>query len=304
MNGRVYDPLLGRCMTAHPFVQSPNFLQSFNRYSYVFNNPLRAVDPEGFSTAPIRFCEWGGCADWDLPALDYGDFSSSQEEVSSPCRKITCGSLGPSANIIYLNPAVYGDYVCCRYTTSISADGTRRMTIEAFRDSFIDPNLEHLLNGVQQWWNTSMAAFQSSSATDFVTKTLEGWPVGGAVVGSLRLAKGLGAASGSLRAIRSAYVQGLDDLVGLGLSMRAAGASAEQAVRELVPLRNQLKLDLRAEGSWFAALAADFRNLIRYGNRAGPTADDLYRQYGSWERAFEALGHSNPRVDSALGVVR
>ena len=40
MNGRVYDPLIGRFMSADPFVQSPGNLQSFNRYAYVMNNPL------------------------------------------------------------------------------------------------------------------------------------------------------------------------------------------------------------------------------------------------------------------------
>jgi len=48
MNGRVYDPLLGRFLTADPFVQSPANLQSYNRYSYAFNNPLANTDPSGY----------------------------------------------------------------------------------------------------------------------------------------------------------------------------------------------------------------------------------------------------------------
>jgi len=49
MNGRVYDPLLGRFMTADPFVPDPADRQSFNRYSYVLNKPMGAIDPEGFA---------------------------------------------------------------------------------------------------------------------------------------------------------------------------------------------------------------------------------------------------------------
>jgi RHS repeat-associated protein len=113
-----------------------------------------------------------------------------------------------------------------------------------------------------------------------------------------------GAAAGSLSAIRTTYLSSVDDLVGLGQSMRAAGSSAEQAARVLVPLRNQLKLDLRAQGSWVAARTADIRNLIRYGNRAGPTADDLYRQHGSWDKVLDALGRTNTTVDTVLGVGR
>ena len=35
MNGRVYDPLVGRFLSADPFIQSPYNLQSYNRYSIV-----------------------------------------------------------------------------------------------------------------------------------------------------------------------------------------------------------------------------------------------------------------------------
>ena len=48
MNGRVYDPKLGRFLQADPFIQEADNTQSYNRYSYVINNPLNATDPSGF----------------------------------------------------------------------------------------------------------------------------------------------------------------------------------------------------------------------------------------------------------------
>ena len=48
MNGRVYDPELGRFLSADPNIQAPFDPQNFNRYSYVNNNPLSYVDPTGF----------------------------------------------------------------------------------------------------------------------------------------------------------------------------------------------------------------------------------------------------------------
>ena len=53
MNGRVYDPVLGRFMSADPFVQYPNNTQSFNRYSYVLNNPMGATDPSGYMSDSV-----------------------------------------------------------------------------------------------------------------------------------------------------------------------------------------------------------------------------------------------------------
>lgn len=40
MNGRVYEPTLGQFMSADPYVQFAGFSQSYNRYSYGFNNPF------------------------------------------------------------------------------------------------------------------------------------------------------------------------------------------------------------------------------------------------------------------------
>ncbi|TFW09524.1 hypothetical protein E4K72_05625 [Oxalobacteraceae bacterium OM1] len=48
MNGRVYDPLTARFMSADPFVQDPTNGQSYNRYAYVWNNPTNYTDPTGY----------------------------------------------------------------------------------------------------------------------------------------------------------------------------------------------------------------------------------------------------------------
>ena len=50
LNGRVYDPDLGRFLSADPLVQAPDFSQSYNRYSYVWNNPVSAWDPTGYAS--------------------------------------------------------------------------------------------------------------------------------------------------------------------------------------------------------------------------------------------------------------
>lgn len=48
MKGRVYDATIGRFLTADPHIQFAGNTQSYNRYSYVLNNPLAYTDPSGY----------------------------------------------------------------------------------------------------------------------------------------------------------------------------------------------------------------------------------------------------------------
>ncbi len=47
MNGRMYDATLGRFLSPDNYIQDPFNTQSFNRYGYVWNNPLVNADPNG-----------------------------------------------------------------------------------------------------------------------------------------------------------------------------------------------------------------------------------------------------------------
>jgi RHS repeat-associated protein len=58
MNGRIYDPAVGRFLSADPQIQDPFNPQNYNRYAYVLNNPLSLTDPTGFSW----WTSWGRTA--------------------------------------------------------------------------------------------------------------------------------------------------------------------------------------------------------------------------------------------------
>ena len=61
MNGRLYDPMLGRFLSPDNYVQMPDNTQNFNRYSYCLNNPLKYNDPSGeFIPQLIGFALAGG----------------------------------------------------------------------------------------------------------------------------------------------------------------------------------------------------------------------------------------------------
>ncbi|MBF1801156.1 RHS repeat-associated core domain-containing protein [Alloalcanivorax profundimaris] len=49
MGGRIYEPTLGRFMSADPIIKGLANTESYNRYSYVLNNPMSYTDPTGYS---------------------------------------------------------------------------------------------------------------------------------------------------------------------------------------------------------------------------------------------------------------
>lgn len=64
MNGRLYDPVLGRFLSPDNYVQSPYNSQNFNRYSYCLNNPLKYTDPSGNFWHIVFGAAIGGVLNW------------------------------------------------------------------------------------------------------------------------------------------------------------------------------------------------------------------------------------------------
>ena len=99
MNGRVYDPTIGRFVSADLFIQAPTNTQSYNRYAYVVNNPLRFVDPSGytyiddvpqgassddsFASCDYDNCNMGGWTPWDFWDVWGGATSESYNSSSA-----------------------------------------------------------------------------------------------------------------------------------------------------------------------------------------------------------------------------
>jgi hypothetical protein len=82
MNGRVYDPITGRFLSPDNVVQAPDNTQSFNRYSYCLNNPLKYTDPTGWSDesgTPIKYEDWQDYFNSHNPWYNMGPTSAQQQ---------------------------------------------------------------------------------------------------------------------------------------------------------------------------------------------------------------------------------
>ncbi len=88
MNGRVYDPVVGRFLSADPFIDWGLGTQGVNRYGYVGNNPLSFTDPSGYTCTSNpslsdeeQAAEMTRCAD----AFDAGGWGPNNGNQSRYC---------------------------------------------------------------------------------------------------------------------------------------------------------------------------------------------------------------------------
>jgi RHS repeat-associated protein len=82
MNGRMYDPLIARMLSTDNYVQAAGFTQSYNRYSYCLNNPLKYTDPTGDIFGTIITAVWDfGTTIFTKGAIDPWNTKSNRQEA-------------------------------------------------------------------------------------------------------------------------------------------------------------------------------------------------------------------------------
>jgi len=98
MNGRVYDPQLKRFLSPDNFVQDPHNTQSYNRYGYVWNNPLKYTDPSGeeLITAIIVGTVIGAMANTAVKAFQ-GEINSFRDFAAAFGIGAVAGAVGGAA---------------------------------------------------------------------------------------------------------------------------------------------------------------------------------------------------------------
>ena len=84
-------------------------------------------------------------------------------------------------------------------------------------------------------------------------------------------------------------------------TMSAEGYTVEEIARCVSTRRNEIRIESYGDDKeGLEKLKAS--NLATYGREEGPTPDDLYAKYGSWETVIEKALSANPGMDACLGL--
>ena len=83
--------------------------------------------------------------------------------------------------------------------------------------------------------------------------------------------------------------------------MEDEGKSIEETARTLSRMRNTIRMDAYRDDPEGLEVMKQ-RNLEKYGHEEGPLPDELYEQYGSWEKVLEKAFSTNSGMDACLGL--
>lgn len=206
MNGRIQDAVTGRFLSPDPFVPDPLNTQSYNRYSYVMNNPLTWIDPSGYEedAMPTITVTGSRIFPWEDYSFDY------------------------FVALLYLNPAGFG-------VGGADSGDLPEVVVSGTRPQGAAP--EPIPAGLQtvapvQWQSCAISSFEYSQCVAQCNQehawigNIAGGVVGGATYGGLVGLKG-GAQTGLLGAAAGAIAGGFGAAV---LSAIGNPSAAETAL--------------------------------------------------------------------------
>jgi RHS repeat-associated protein len=165
MNGRVYDPVIGRFLSVDPISGEPGDSQRLNPYAYVRNRPLTLTDPSGLDDRPLPpFSEdrlpyivpgiifiWG-------PTANQNDTSGPGNPVNPSAQSIT----QPQQPVNESN----GQTTCCTYKPDSWIS----------KDSFVndDPGLHEIVVLAHKLVDFSVESWQGFARSGTIQRDEEG----------------------------------------------------------------------------------------------------------------------------------
>ena len=131
MNARIYDPVLGRFLSPDTYVQFEYNMQSYNRYSYVINNPMRYTDPSGnfiFTLAAIAYAATANTIEWYVAAAIFAVAGAADALVNGATigHALQAGAIAAATSMI--GSAIGGYFSEAEWFTEFSS-GAEKMAM-------------------------------------------------------------------------------------------------------------------------------------------------------------------------------
>ena len=103
------------------------------------------------------------------------------------------------------------------------------------------------------------------------------------------------------KADRRAYHESMESMTEILFRMRGEGASIEEMARAVSAERNRLRL-AAYENDPEGLEKVKQSNLETYGHEDGPTADELFEKYGSWQLVIQKSFSAHLGMDACCGL--
>ncbi|MBD1558047.1 type IV secretion protein Rhs [Vibrio sp. S9_S30] len=290
MNGRVYDQTLGRFVSADPVIQAPFVTNSFNRYAYVWNNPLKYIDPTGF-----RLVEFGGGSEgtgrsvhtsdsgnkthFDRNGRNTGDKPRWYADTDSlPSERLT----GDEARESFKgNDRIQLDAI--DYLIDIGVGYEDGPDVYNYLSNFNDPSFRHQ-EPLSANDDCNGCVYPSMGPADIV---LGVYSAGVGLVHGVRGALAWSVSRFGL-GLRQQYVSKVNALAIKAAEMRKAGVSSEDIARALHGERRALGVEYKNLTPSNMLEKIYSRNIEKYGDKLGPSIDYLRGRGKSWDDIIES----------------
>jgi RHS repeat-associated protein len=159
MNGRIFDPMIGRFLQGDPLIQAADNLQNFDRYAYCMNNPLTCTDPSGHS--------------WLSRSWHKLWRNSSFRLVASIAVAIALGPAG-GANYLFSVESIMGQAAIAGFASGGVATGTVKGAIQGSFSAAVFAGVGNYLAGVDVVGGTAHDVATSTLMQNGISNPLVG----------------------------------------------------------------------------------------------------------------------------------
>jgi hypothetical protein len=125
----------------------------------------------------------------------------------------------------------------------------------------------------------------------------EQWDLSSIIQGAGDVSVYAGTTMTSEEALRRVYMQSARKITEDALKQVADGVPSQNAARWAVEARNDLKVQIRSKGSPIVKGLAEARNIRKYGNKVGPSYEQLIREGKTPDDIIGKAGRSSTKVN-------